>query len=444
MPAIRLEGVSKKFRFYQSQRERLKEALSFGKGKYGRDFWALQDIDLEVEPGTTLGILGRNGAGKSTLLRIISGILQPTSGTAERHGRLIALFGVGAGFNPDFTGRENVMLNGLLLGLQRKEMLERFDEIEAFADIGDFIEQPVKTYSSGMRSRLGFAVAVNVAPDILVVDETLSVGDAVFKAMGIQKMHELRDSGTTILFVSHSASLVKNFCTEGILLNKGRLVYRGDTSDTIDQYQSLISEAAARRNDRHASDEQQVSEMMQDEEDPAVASGSGQNSAIDVKSSNLRHGTGEAKIERTELLDERGDTPTDAVAPESKITVRLHVRYAEDVEGSVVGISVRNRTGLDIFSTNTNLEKTRIKKRVAGERVVVDFTFQVPLKHGDYSVVATVSDNGEDTYMDWVGVATVFKVARPSGRGAFAGLVQLPTQVRLLEPDRASKGDLPD
>ena len=168
--------------------------LGFGK-KDNNEFWALKDVDLEIEPGITLGIMGRNGAGKSTLLSIISGVSQPTTGSVEVNGRLAAIFGVGAGFNSEFTGRENVMLNGLILGIERQEILDRFPDIEAFADIGEFIDMPVRTYSSGMRSRLGFAVAINVEPEILVIDEALSAGDQAFKKRAIQRMYDLRDSG---------------------------------------------------------------------------------------------------------------------------------------------------------------------------------------------------------------------------------------------------------
>src|SRR3712207_6744186 len=199
MPAVSVKGVSKKYRIFPSGRARLKEALSLGRKRYSHDFWALQDIDLEVEPGTTLGILGRNGAGKSTLLNIIAGIRPPTSGTVEVNGRLVALSGLGAGFNMEFTGRENIMLNGLILGIEREELLERFDDIAAFADIGEFIDQPIKTYSSGMRSRLGFAVAINVEPDVLILDETLAAGDAVSKEAALQK-----DRKSTRLNSSHA------------------------------------------------------------------------------------------------------------------------------------------------------------------------------------------------------------------------------------------------
>jgi ABC-2 type transport system ATP-binding protein len=250
MPVVSLEGVSKKYGIFSNQRERLKRVLTFGKSKVGRDFWALHDVNLEVEPGTALGVLGRNGAGKSTLLKLISGVVQPTSGTVRVHGRLAALLQLGAGFNDEFTGQENVILNGLILGIGRREMLERFDEIEAFADIGEFMYQPLKNYSSGMRGRLGFAVAVSVKPDILLVDESLSTGDAVFKAKAIQKMRELRDSGATILFVSHSTQQVRDFCTEAALLHKGRLVSRGDTREVVNHYQSLFqADAVQRRNE---------------------------------------------------------------------------------------------------------------------------------------------------------------------------------------------------
>jgi ABC-type polysaccharide/polyol phosphate transport system ATPase subunit len=239
-PAISLKGIGKKYRIASSKSLRLREILSFGKKQHTQDFWALQDIDLEVEAGTTLGILGRNGAGKSTMLQIISGVLQPTTGTVTVNGRLTAIFGLGSGFNPEFTGRENAMMNGLILGMDRHEMLERFEEIEAFADIGDFMDHPVKTYSSGMKSRLGFAVAVNVDPDILVIDEALAAGDAAFKKRALQRMYDLRDSGTTVLFVSHSMGMVNRFCTDAVLLHRGQMISRGTPDEVVGQYRDIL------------------------------------------------------------------------------------------------------------------------------------------------------------------------------------------------------------
>src|SRR5919206_1023442 len=242
-PAISLRGIGKKYRIVPNRASRLSEILTFGRAKKSHEFWALQDINLDVEAGTTLGIVGRNGAGKSTLLSIISGVLQPTTGEVEVEGRISAIFGIGTGFNPLFTGRENAMLSGLILGIEYEEMLERFPAIEAFADLGEFMDQPVKTYSSGMRGRLGFAVAVNVEPDVLVIDEALSAGDAAFKKKAIQRMYDLRESGSTVLFVSHSMGMVKRFCTEAMLLHRGRLLTKGNPEEVVERYEELIAKS---------------------------------------------------------------------------------------------------------------------------------------------------------------------------------------------------------
>lgn len=441
MPALSLRGVSKRYRLYTRPQDRVKEILSFGRKSYGEDFLALNDINLEVERGTTLGILGRNGAGKSTLLKIISGVLSPTDGAVEVNGRL-ALLQLGAGFNAEFTGRENVLLNGLILGIEREEMLARFDEIEAFADLGDFMDRPVKTYSSGMRARLGFAVAINVEPDILVLDETLSVGDAVFKQVGLQKMRDMRDQGTTILFVSHSMGMVKNFCSEAILLHKGELIAQGGTSETLDRYQALLSGTKSepgRQNSGRPSEqgaEQSIEYDIDDDdevsepsfkEDPGLANG--------VRAS-LRHGTGEARISNVEVLNGQGD-PVEMVSAGTGITVRVHLSYAEQVKGSNLSITLRNQAGLDIFATSTKQEKTPLRQRKLGERVIVDFNFDVPLQPGSYSITAAVSPpQGNHAYMDWVDVAAVFKILRPDTGGNIKGLVYLPTEVRIHGPDR--------
>src|ERR671916_746126 len=299
MPAVSIKGVSKNFRTFPNGRARLKEVLSFGRKKYGRDFWALKDINLDVEPGTTLGIIGRNGAGKSTLLSVVAGILQPTEGTVEVNGRLVALFALGAGFNAEFTGRENIMLNGLILGIDHQEMQERFDDIVDFADLGDFIDRPIKTYSSGMRSKLGFAVAVNVEPDVLILDETLAVGDAVYKETALQKMYELRDSGTTILFVSHGMKTVEDFCTRAAMIHEGRLMATGDTAEVIGQYQALVSSLQSQRKRRRNKDgDAQVPDdvAIPDEEELDLEE--------EGRVARLRSGTGGAKIRSVEVLDE--------------------------------------------------------------------------------------------------------------------------------------------
>ncbi|MGH3147417.1 MAG: ABC transporter ATP-binding protein [Rubrobacter sp.] len=435
MGDIHIESVSKRYRIYPSRNDRLKEVLSLGRSTHHHDFWALKDVNLNVEKGTSLGLLGRNGAGKSTLLRIISGVMQPSSGSARVEGRIAALLQLGAGFNPEFTGRENAFLNGLFLGIDRSEMRKRFDDIEAFADLGEFLDQPVKTYSSGMRARLGFAVAVNVEPDVLLVDETLSVGDGVFRHMGIQKMRELQGSGVTIVFVTHSTGMVKNFCTEAALLHEGKLLAHGDTSETVDYYQALLSRAASQREDR----ETNLARLPETEDEEAEAPEFEEDPKLQRRPSRLRHGTGEAKIQNVEVLDDRGK-PVEVVQPEDTITVRVHVEYAEEVDSSTIGFILRNKTGLDIFSTNTKLENAEIKGHRQGDRIVVDFSFKSPLRHGPYSITAVV-EPGETgkAPLDWIDVAAILRIERPGDRGNVKGLVHLPTRVRIFEAGEARK-----
>ena len=338
MAVISLKGVSKRYLVFQSWRDRLKRVVTFGRSKTGREFWALKDIDLEVEQGTTLGIIGRNGAGKTTLLRIISGVIQPTDGTVRVDGRLVALFALGAGFDNEFTGRENVILNGLILGISRKEMLERFDEIAAFADIGDFMYEPVKTYSSGMRSRLGFAVAVTIEPDILIVDEALSAGDEAFKDKGLQKMRDLQDSGTTILFVSHGMSQIHEFCNEAILLHQGMVVSRGDTDQVIDEYRVLVSKTTAKQKNQLNLD--QSSELLDHHGRPMDVA------ALDGSPS-LSHGTGGDRTKKVKIFSEY--TWQSKKVKTKKVKLLDHhgrpmdEQYMKDVNDSVVNIKLRDK-----------------------------------------------------------------------------------------------------
>jgi hypothetical protein len=301
------------------------------------------------------------------------------------------------------------------------------------------MDQPVKTYSSGMRARLGFAVAVNVEPDILIVDETLSVGDAIFKQMGMQKMRQLRDSGTTILFVSHSLGMVKNFCTEAILLHKGELVAAGGTSETLDRYQALLSGLQAQK--RGQALDQDPNYDIEEEDEELETPNFKEDPDLERRHATLRHGTGRARISSVEVLDEHR-RPTDTVAPGSTITVRAHVQYLEDVERSAVSITLRNKAGLDIFSTSTGAESTPIREQTKGARMIVDFTFQVPLQHGSYSVAAAISEKqSRNLYLDWVDVAAVFEISRPETRRSFKGLIHLPTQVELYSPNKKNYQD---
>ncbi len=431
MPAISLRGIGKKYRIASSKSLRLREILSFGKKQHSQDFWALQDIDLEVQPGTTLGIVGRNGAGKSTLLQIVSGVLQPTTGTVEVNGRLTAIFGLGSGFNPEFTGRENAMMNGLILGMDRRQMLDRFEEIEAFADIGDFIDHPVRTYSSGMKSRLGFAVAVNVEPDILVIDEALSAGDAAFKKKALQRMYELRDSGTTVLFVSHSMGMVSRFCTDAVLLHRGHLIASGTPDEIVSEYRDVLEKAQGQKVTKNAERDRQLDYTIahEDEDDmPDSPNGAG--------SRESRRATGEAEVLGVELLDENRE-PADQISAGSDLTVRVRARYARAVQQSSFGVVLRDRSGTLLFATSTNSENVSLGARSEVEVVTVDFTFGVPLAPGSYGVEATVTGDG-DRLLGQSEEKTAFEVVAEEHE--VRGLIQVPTTVEVHGRDPEEQG----
>ncbi len=429
MPAVSIRGVSKKYRLFPGAGARLKETLSFGRKKYGRDFYALQDIDLTVEPGTALGILGRNGAGKSTLVGIISGLLHPTSGTVEVNGRVVALSASGVGFDSEMTGRENIMLNGMILGMKRQEILRRFDDIAEFADIDEHMDQPLKTFSSGMRSKLGFAVAINMEPEVLLLDEALSPGDKVYKEAAMQKMDELRNSGTAIVLVSHSMKTIEDFCTEAILLHKGRKIAAGETTEVIHHYDALASGILAQRRN------------------PNTDGGQDQDGDVGTD------GEGGARIRSVELLDEHlnplDTSPPPAAPPvvpfDSTITVRVHVEYLGAVKDSRISIRLDNETDdVKVFSISTSnrlantLEEVSLKEVEKGERVMVDFTFKVPLPHSLHTVTAAVRAGEERLTLDQV-KAFALSIAEPE-EGSVSGIVRLPTDIKIYAPQRERQG----
>ena len=430
-PAISLRGIGKKYRISPSRSSRLGEILSFGKAKRSHEFWALQDINLDVEPGTTLGVIGRNGAGKSTLLSIISGVLRPTTGEVEVRGRLSAIFSIGTGFNPLFTGRENAMLSGLILGIEHDEMVERFDDIEAFADIGEFMDQPIKTYSSGMRSRLGFAVAINVEPDVLVIDEALSAGDSAFKKKAIQRMYDLKDSGSTVLFVSHSMGMVKRFCTEAVLLHKGRLITTGSPEEVVDHYEEMLARSQEMKDAGSSELDKQLDyEIEHEEEDDTPTKDDG------LGTPNPRRIVGGAEILGLELLDESGQ-PADALSSGATLTVRVRLRYDEAMENSTLGITLQSESaGLEVFSTDTALEGTPLGRRDKGEQATVDFTFVMPFGPGIYKVDASLTDpHAEDSDVARTQNGATFEITREGALAPVRGLVRLPAKVEFHTPE---------
>jgi ABC-type polysaccharide/polyol phosphate transport system ATPase subunit len=376
---VLVQNVSKLYKLYRRPADRLREALPFNKRQFHSDFWALRDIGFQVEKGETLALVGPNGSGKSTLLQIVAGILQPTQGRVVTRGRIAALLELGAGFNPEFTGRENVFLNGEIMGLSRAEIERAMPSIEAFAEIGEFIARPVKEYSSGMYVRLAFATAIHVDPEILIVDEALAVGDAVFANRCVRKFEELRERKITVLFVSHDLGLVKQLSNRAILLLNGRMEAQGSPSDVINRYIGLVLEKQQARQEKQERFE-----------------------------ASYRHGDGVSEILGVNLLNAAGQ-PVTAVEGGEAVTVRVRSRFHHPACDPMVGILIRNRIGMDVYGTNTRIEKKNLGTYQPGEELEVDFHFACWLTPQPYTLtVATQSPDGSSH--DWLDDVISFDV----------------------------------
>jgi lipopolysaccharide transport system ATP-binding protein len=389
--------VSKVFRLYRRPSDRILELFPFLDKRAHTDFWALRDVSATVERGEILGIIGPNGSGKSTLLQIVSGILKPTSGRVALEGRVAALLELGAGFNPEFTGRENVFLNGEIMGLSRAEIERVFPKIAAFAEIGEFIDRPVKEYSNGMYVRLAFAAAIHVEPEILVVDEALAVGDAVFSNRCINKLEELKQKHTTILFVSHDLSLVKRLAHRAVLMLGGKIAAEGSPRDVVNRYIGVVIEK----------------EKVGPEAERRDLGGS------------FRHGDGASEILEVRLLDSEGQPRTVAQTGEA-LTIRVRARFHRPVTDPIVGVLVRNRLGIDVFGTNTRLTGTELGEFCGGEEIEVDFRIENLLAQQEYTITAA-TQHWDGSSQDWVDDVVSFQVTDPA---CAAGVASLPTEVR--------------
>lgn len=394
--AISLKNISKCYKRYARPVDRLKEILLPGKN-YAQEFWALRDISLDVPKGETLGIIGQNGSGKSTLLQIIAGTLTPTTGEVFVNGRVSALLELGSGFNPEFTGRQNVFFNGQILGLSREQIETKFDEIAAFAEIGDFIEHPVKTYSSGMALRLAFAVVANTEPSILIVDEALAVGDAKFQARCMKRIRQLKEQGVTILFVSHDSGSVKMLCNSAALMNHGRILEISNPKDVVNHYIALLSSD----NNEVAIEEITSEEITLIEED---------NDFIKENQDKTlhRHGNKLATVNNVEVIDFQGKE-TKKIETGKNFQISILVEAKAEISDLIVGISIRNLMGLVIYGTNTHLQKIKLPGLQENQELKV--LFQVPcyLNKGVYTITVGIHSEEGLSY-DWVDELVVFEV----------------------------------
>jgi lipopolysaccharide transport system ATP-binding protein len=393
--ALRVEGVSKQYRMYDHPGDRLKEMLTRGLWKRHREFWALNDISFEIEAGTTTGIIGPNGSGKSTLLQIITGTLEPTHGSVWHEGRIAALLELGAGFNPEFTGLENVFMNAALIGFSRGETETLIPEIERFAEIGEFIHQPVKTYSSGMYVRLAFSIAISASPKILIIDEALAVGDAVFQHRCTRRIRQMQESGVTIFFVSHDPAAVRALCSRAILLNAGRIESDGKPADVLNHYQKLIMAREDAYDQATTAPDESETDLFSDDEGAALHYA-------------FRHGDGSAEVLRVELLDAAYRRIELAESGEP-VCVRMRVRFRTDVEDPVCGFLIRNRHGIHLYGTNTELQQVDLGSVRRGEVVEITFAFNCWLAPDSYSI-AVAAHSPDAVSFDWLDGALVFQV----------------------------------
>lgn len=421
MNAIEFQSVSKSYSIYESPGDRLKELLTFNRLQFHKDFWALRDVSFQVARGETFCIVGENGSGKSTLLQLVAGILHPSSGTVAVNGRVSALLELGAGFNPEFTGRDNVYLNGSILGLSTRQIDERYKEIEDFAEIGEFINQPVKTYSSGMVVRLAFAVAISVDPEILLVDEALAVGDLYFRQRCMRKVHELRSRGITILFVSHAVGDVKAIGDRALWLEHGRMVELGDTDLVVAKYLAAMVEK----------DSAYLTLKKRPERDPSMRKVRAPEIVEQIPNIDHRYGDGRAEVLGIAVLDVQGK-PLQLLQPSSRVVIRISVRAKEEISLPIVGFMMRNHLGIDFSGTNTAREGYELPVMAPGEIYTVDFHLDLPEMYpASFSFSPAIADGTLRGYKmcDWIDNAVTLQMGH--GEGEMYGYLHLPCRVEV-------------
>lgn len=386
--AISVNHLTKIYKLYDKPIDRLKESLGLTRKKKYREHYALRDVSFSVGKGETVGIIGTNGSGKSTILKIITGVLNPSQGEVTVNGRISALLELGAGFNSEYSGLENVYLNGTMIGFSREEIDRKLDDILAFADIGDFIHQPVKTYSSGMFVRLAFAVAINIEPEILIVDEALSVGDVFFQAKCYKKFEDFKKMGKTILFVSHDLGSISKYCDRVILLNKGEKLQEGSPKEMVDLYKKVLVGLEG------VTDE--VEEKEEAGEEKSVDTKDRWERPFETNPNVLDYGNHKARIIDFTITDRNG-VPANTIEKSSVFSIKMKVQFKETVQEPIFAYSIKNLQGTEITGTNTLFEKADISAKQEGQVCEITFAQEMNLQGGEYllSLGCTGYVNGE-------------------------------------------------
>ncbi len=362
--AVKVDGLTKSYKLYANPRDRLKESFNpFGKS-YHKAFNALEDLSLEIPTGSTTGIIGRNGSGKSTLLQCICGIVTPTAGTVEVNGRIAALLELGAGFNPDFSGRDNIYINGAILGLEAGQIDARLEDILAFADIGEYIDQPVRTYSSGMFVRLAFSIAIHVDPEILVVDEALAVGDIQFQSRCFDKFHQFREQGITVIFVTHDLNMVTRYCDQAYLLGHGKIVGQGNPRAVVASYRKM--EVGYEPGETRGSDSDEEAKHLFDENPYEV-----------------RYGDNRATIESGGIFD-TNDDPVQTLDSGERYCIKMTVNFEDTITDPVFAFTIKDAKGTEIAGTNTRFAGIETGTFEAGAQVTIEFDQEINLNAGSY------------------------------------------------------------
>lgn len=373
--AISVKNVSKLYKLYDKPMDRFKESLGFSKKKLYKEHYALRDVSVEVHRGETVGIIGTNGSGKSTILKIITGVLNPTEGSVEIKGRISALLELGAGFNMEYTGIENIYLNGTMMGFTKEEVDERMDNILSFADIGEFVHQPVKTYSSGMFVRLAFAVSINIDPDILIVDEALSVGDVFFQVKCYHKFEEFKKLGKTILFVSHDLGSISKYCDRVVLLDKGIKKSEGDPKQIVDEYKQVLV----------AHDDVELDMVSHEEISKEAKESQGWKKELTINPAVIDYGEKQAEIIDFAIVDDHGDI-TSNIQKNTDFTLKMKVKFNQDMQEPIFAFTIKDLQGTEVTGTNTMYENIDVGAVKAGDVRICEFKQKMNLQGRNYLV----------------------------------------------------------